>query len=254
MTAPGGQRDRVKRSRLPVAARVVAKMAWVLLLVVGACTQGPSEQEAGWESLFDAQAPGAQWKSIRGESFPEAGWTVEDGVLVLQPGRQGGDIITREQFSDFELVLEFMLADSANTGIKYFVSPLENAKGDAVLNGPEYQLIDDFKHESVKGGISPETSTASVYLLYAPEGKELYGAGTWNEARIVAKGGHVEHWLNGKKVLEYQRGSADFKARVATTKFKEYRTPYGESPYGHILLQDHNDEAYFRNIRIRRLE
>lgn len=254
MTAPSNPLDRIRRARRPVPAWAVSGIALSLLLFASACTQRPAEQDAGWELLFDGQDPNAKWKSIRADSFPAAGWVVEDGVLVLQPGRQGGDIITREQFSDFELALEFKLTDSANTGIKYFVSPLENAKGDTVLNGPEYQLIDDFKHESVKGGISPETSTASVYLLYVPQGKELYETGRWNEAKIVSKGTHVEHWLNGKKVLEYQRGSAEFKARVAGTKFSEYRTPYGESPQGHILLQDHNDEAHFRNIRIRRLE
>src|SRR5690606_38891591 len=160
-------------------------------------------------------------------------WAVEDGVLTLLAGRKGGDIITREQFSDFELMLDFKLADSANTGIKYFVAPLENAKGKIELNGPEYQLIDDFQHEAVKDGKSPETSTASVYLLYPPTQQVLKPAGEWNEARIVAKGKYVEHWLNGVKVVEYERGSPDFKQRVSDTKFNEYRTPYGEAEFGH---------------------
>lgn len=211
------------------------------------------EQAEGWEMLFDGDDPNVRWRSIRGDSFPAQGWEVADGILTLMPGRKGGDIITREQFADFELVLEFKLTDSANTGIKYFVAPLENAKGNTGLNGPEYQLIDDFKHESVKDGKSPETSTASLYLLYAPKVHALKETGKWNQAKIVSRGKHVEHWLNGKKVLEYERGSADFRTRVSNTKFNEYRTPYGESQYGHILLQDHHDEAYFRNIRIRRL-
>lgn len=226
----------------------------VLLLFFAACTQRPNEENVGWESLFDGHDPSLHWVAKGGETFPMAGWVVEGDVLKILPGNEGGDIVSREQFADFELVVEFKLTDSANTGIKYFVSPLENEKGDTVLNGPEYQLIDDYNHESVKGGISPETSTASVYLLYGPEEKELYEAGRWNEARIVATDGHVEHWLNGKKVLDYHRGSPDFRARVANTKFSEYRTPFGESAYGYILLQDHNDEAHFRNIRIRRFE
>lgn len=210
------------------------------------------EREEGWELLFDGQDPTIRWRSVQGDRFPSTDWVVKDGVLMLLPGPTGGDIVTREQFSDFELVLDFKLADSANTGIKYFVAPLENAKGKVELNGPEYQLIDDFKHASVKNGKSPETSTASLYLLYRPKRKMLK-QGEWNEARIVAKGMYVEHWLNGRKVLTYERGSPEFRKRVADTKFNGYRTPYGEADAGYILLQDHHDAAYFRNIKIRRL-
>lgn len=238
--------------------------ALMVLFIVGACSQpineetaintlSQQEQEAGWELLFDGEDPKAHWMAKGSETFPAEGWIVEEGVFKVLSGRKGGDIITREQFSDFEFALEFRLTDSANTGIKYFVSPLESENGNTSLNGPEYQIIDDFKHESVKDGISPETSTASLYLLYEPEGKVLHQIGEWNHVKIVARGMHVEHWLNGTKVLEYERGSPDFRARVADTKFNEYSTPYGESEYGHILLQDHNDEAHFRNIKIRRL-
>ena len=211
------------------------------------------ERKDGWELLFDGQDPNKRWQSINSDRFPSQGWTVENGVLVLLPGRKGGDIITREQFSDFELVLEYRLADSANTGLKYFVSELKDSKGKVQLNGPEFQIIDDFKHESVKGNKSPETSTASLYLLYAPENKVLNGPGKWNEIRIIARGKNVEHWLNGKKVLSYQRGGDEFRKLVSNTKFKEYITPYGEADAGHILIQDHKDQAYFRNIKIRRL-
>lgn len=253
-----------RHQQLGVSNWIASFFAMVLLFMVGACSQSISEeaaintltqeeQEAGWELLFDGQDPSAQWTGKGSETFPTEGWIVEDGVFKVLSGRKGGDIITREQFSDFEFVLEFRLTDSANTGIKYFVSPLEGENGSTSLNGPEYQIIDDFKHESVKDGISPETSTASLYLLYEPEGKVLHEIGEWNQAKIVAQGTHVEHWLNGTKVLEYERGSPDFQARVTNTKFNEYRTSYGESEFGHILLQDHNDEAHFRNIKIRRL-
>src|SRR5690606_27618700 len=122
-------------------------------------------------------------------------------------------------------------------------SALKNVEGKTELNGPEFQLIDDYKHESVKNNKSPETSTGSLYLLYAPEGKELNGPGEWNHVKIVAKGKHVTHWLNGKKIVSYERGSAEFKRLVANTKFNQYQTPYGEAAAGHILLQDHNDRA-----------
>jgi len=210
------------------------------------------EREAGWEWLFNGNDPSIRWRSSGGDQFPSKGWQVKDGVLMLLPKAKGGDILTREQFSDFELVLEFKLADSANTGIKYLVAPLEDDQGKVTMNGPEYQIIDDFRHESVRDGKSPKTSTASAYLLYQPKGKKL-NPDAWNEARIVVKGRHVEHWLNGKKVVEYERGSPDFRKRVSKTKFSRYRTPYGDAEAGHILLQDHGDGAFFRNIKIRRL-
>src|SRR5690606_17887904 len=212
------------------------------------------EKAEGWQLLFDGKDPNIRWRSIRGDKFPAEGWTIENETLVLLPGRKGGDIITREQFSDFELLLDYKLADSANTGIKYFVSEIKNKKGRIELNGPEFQLIDDFKHETVKDNKSPETSTGSLYLLYAPKDKVLNKPGEWNQAKIISKGKNVEHWINGKKVLSYERGSEEFRKLVANTKFKEYQTPYGEAEFGYILLQDHKDKAYFRNMKIRRLK
>lgn len=208
----------------------------------------------GWESLLAGNHPNVRWRSIKSDRFPDEGWQIEDGVLSVSPGRKGGDIITRERFSDFELELDFMLTDSANTGIKYFVAPLKNAEGKTVLNGPEYQLIDDYKHESVIGNRSPETSTGSLYLLYAPEDKILHKAGEWNRLKIMAKGNYVAHWLNGQRILSYDRKSDIFRQRVSQTKFNEYQTGYGEAESGHILIQDHGDRAFFRNIRIRQLK
>jgi len=217
-------------------------------------TLSDKEKTEGWELLFDGKDPNIRWRSVKGDTFPTAGWAIENEALVLLPGRKGGDVITREQFSDFELLLDYKLADSANTGIKYFVSELKNEKGKVELNGPEFQLIDDYKHESVKDNKSPETSTGSLYLLYAPKDKVLNKPGEWNQVKIISKGKHVEHWINGKKVLSYERGSEEFRKLVADTKFKTYKTPYGEATFGHILLQDHKDKAYFRNIKIRRLK
>lgn len=211
------------------------------------------EKANGWELLFDGKDPDVKWRSINDDSFPKEGWENQNGMLVLLPGRKGRDIITREQFSDFELVLDYKLADSANTGIKYFVSGLKKVKGGAELNGPEFQLIDDFKHEAVKNNKSPETSTGSLYLLYAPQHKALNKPGKWNQARIVAKGKNVAHWLNGRKILSYERGSEGLRKLIAGTKFNAYQN-YGEAGIGYILLQDHGDKAYFRNIKIRRIK
>lgn len=211
------------------------------------------EKENGWELLFDGKDPNIKWRGINDDAFPKEGWVVQKKILVLLPGRKGRDIITREQFSDFELVLDYKLADSANTGIKYFVSNLKKVEGTTALNGPEFQLIDDFKHEAVKDNKSPETSTGALYLLYSPDNKVLNKPGEWNRVRIVAKGKNVEHWLNGKKLLSYERGSEEFRRLIAGTKFNEYQN-YGEAAIGYILLQDHGDRAYFRNIKIRRLK
>ena len=211
------------------------------------------EKSAGWEYLFDGENT-SKWRGVKVDSFPSNGWAIEGGALVLS-GDGGGDIITLEKYDDFELSLDFKLTDSANSGIKYFVGNMNNKDkaGQTIFNGPEYQIIDDHTHPAVtdskKGNL---ISTGALYLLYSPENKKLLPAGEWNTARIVAKDGKVEHWLNGAKLLTYERGSDDFKSRVSETKFKNQEN-YGELESGHILLTDHHDKVYFKNIKIRRL-
>ncbi|GAA4320105.1 DUF1080 domain-containing protein [Compostibacter hankyongensis] len=204
-----------------------------------------------WEILFNGSSTD-KWTGTNGRPFPSDGWTVKGGRLFLS--KQGfGDIITKEKFTDFELVLDFNLTTGANSGIKYFVNKIKDAgSGKTVINGPEYQIIDDYNHPAVKNHVHDVGSTAACYLLYPPENKKLYSAGRWNHVRIIVRGRHVEHWLNGVKVLSYERGSQDFREKVAGTKFKDL-VGYGEQPEGHILLTDHGDKVYFRNIKIRRL-
>ncbi|GEM_PF-922198 len=214
--------------------------------------EGNGVHWGAWEPLFDGDDPGIYWRLKDEDRFPDDRWEVKGDVLMSLPGRKTGDIMTRETFSDFDLVFEFKLTDSANTGVKYFVAPLLDKKGRTTLNGPEYQLIDDINHPSVQGGKSPKTTTGALYLMYAPQKNVFLPSGQWNTGRIIAFGNHVEHWLNGVKVLAYERGSEDFRQRVADTKFKEYETPYGEAAEGHILLQYHNDKAFFRKIKIRK--
>lgn len=209
-----------------------------------------AEEEDAWEVLFDGTDT-RQWISSNGEPFPENGWVIEEDALVLAEG--GGDIITKEMYSDFDLRFEFNLTPEANSGIKYFVNKIENKENGAISrNGPEYQIIDDRNNPDVKDQMHETEKTASVYLLYAPENKKLLAPGEWNTGRIISKDGQVEHWLNGVKVLSYKRGSQDFRERRAATKFKNYET-YGEVPSGHILLTDHHDKVYFKNIMIKRL-
>ncbi len=205
-----------------------------------------------WEVLFDGKNMD-KWRGKHSDTFPSNGWKIKNGALFLDK-KGAGDIITREKFSSFILTLDFMLTPKANSGIKYFVGKLKNSKsGETTINGPEYQIIDDYNHPAVKDHKHDIGSTASCYLLYAPKNKKLNPAGEWNHVRIVVKGKHVEHWLNGVQVLSYERGSRDFEERKAQTKFKNWEG-YGTLPSGHILLTDHGDKVYFRNIKIKRLE
>lgn len=215
--------------------------------VIGATSDSKSSGE--WEDLFDGKDL-SKWRSVKSEDFPSDAWIIEDGTLVLT--QKGGDIITREKYGEFELVWDFKLTEGANSGIKYFVDTLAHqTSGEKVINGPEFQLIDDYKHPEIKEDPDGLSSTASLYLLYAPENKNLNPAGEWNQGKILADGKQVEHWLNGTKVLSYERGSQDFKEKMSETKFKDY-PGYGQAKEGHILLTDHADKVYFRNIRIRR--
>jgi len=204
-----------------------------------------------WEVLFDGSGTD-KWKSKTGEGFPSQGWKVENSLLFLD-GKGGGDIITKETYSDFELVFEFNLTEKANSGIKYFVGTVVNTEtGRSMVNGPEYQIIDDYNYPKIKDDPHGLSSTAALYLMIKPKNKKLNPAGQWNTGRIVAKGKKVEHWLNGVKVVSYKRGSKDYLKRKAETKFKNDEN-YGELKSGHILLTDHHDKVFFRNIKIRRL-
>ena len=201
----------------------------------------PAEQAAGWKLLFDGKTTSG-WRSFKKQSFPEKGWLVEDGCLKKVANVQGGDIITTNTYTDFDLRWDWRIAPRANNGIKYFIT---EERGVAI--GHEYQMVDD---SLVKDG---KSSTASFYEVLAPsDNKPLNPPGDWNQSRVLVEGNHVEHWLNGAKVLEYELGSEPVKAGVATSKFKNVKG-FGEKLKGHILLTDHKDEACFRNIRIREL-
>lgn len=212
---------------------------------------GLNENAEGWETLFDGENTD-KWVGINRDQFPEEGWAVDNGTLFLA-GAGGGNIITREKYGDFDLVFEFNYTPGANSGVKYFVTDLKNKKsGKFGMNGPEYQIIDDENNADIKDRTDETSTTAALYLLYSPANKKLLPAGQWNQGRIVSKDRQVEHWLNGVKVLSYERGSSEFRERVEGTKFNTYEA-YGEAPSGHILLTDHNDKVYFRNIKVKRL-
>ena len=209
------------------------------------------EKSEGWALLFDGKTTNG-WRGALKDAMPEHGWLVKDGVLEIQPkneGGGGGDIVSVEQYADFDLVFDFKLSEGANSGLKYYVT--ENVYGKGAL-GLEYQVLDDKNHPDAKMGRDGNRTLSSLYDIKASKGLRFNGIGEWNTGRVVAKNNHIEHWLNNIKVLEYERGGAEYKALVAESKFNKMKD-FGEAPEGHILLQDHNDKVWFRNIKIRKL-
>lgn len=216
-------------------------------------TLTPKEIRQGWKLLFDGKTMNG-WRGAYLDSLPTKGWEVKDGVLIVEPSGGGeaafgGDIVTIDEYSSFELSLDFKLTEGANSGIKYFVTEaLPKTPGSAI--GLEYQILDDAKHPDAKLGINGNRTLASLYDLLPAHDKKPNPIGQWNHARIVVKGTHVEHWLNGNKVLSYERGGTLFLEHKAVSKFKD-RAGFGEAASGHILLQDHGNQVFYRNIKLR---
>jgi hypothetical protein len=200
----------------------------------------PAEAAAGWRLLFDGRTT-AGWRGYRSTAMP-AGWDVVDGALTRVAA--AGDIVTSDEFGDFELSLEWKVAEAGNSGVMFRTT--EDAAY-TYESGPEMQVLDDAHHPD---GQVPETSAGANYGLHSPARAVSRPAGEWNQARILAVGAHVEYWLNGEKVVEYEIGSPDWEARVRASKFGEM-PGYGRARTGHIALQDHGDWVAFRNIRIR---
>ena len=214
-----------------------------------------NEEEKGWKLLWDGETTNG-WRGARLDEFPEQGWEIKDGILsVLSSGgaesAAGGDIVTKEPYGDFELKVDFKLTEGANSGIKYYVDTDIN-KGPGSSIGLEYQILDDQRHPDAKLGNHEGSRTiASLYdLIQADLDKPVNPIGEWNSAYIISKDNHVEHWLNGTKVLEYERKSDDYKTLVSESKYAKWLN-FGESNKGHILLQDHGDFVSFKNVKIR---
>lgn len=221
-----------------------------------------AEAAQGWRLLWDGRTTKG-WRRVHQTGFPEKVWKIENGELVVASSggsatEAGGDIVTEEEFGAFELQLEFKLTAGANSGIKYFVVETPGSTSGGGV-GLEYQLLDDTKHPDAKRGAAGNRTLASLYDLIPrekmPGGLNIAPrVGEWQHARIVARAdGRVEHWLNGIKVVEFQRGSPLFAALVARSKYEKIEG-FGLAPRGRILLQDHGDEVHFRSIKIRSLE
>lgn len=232
---------RFKLLALPVLfSACVSTQQTVSYEVVPLNAMTPAEQAAGWRLLFDGITTKG-WRGYMKADMP-AGWSVVNGELTRTGS--GGDIVTTEKFRDFELVLDWKIAPGGNSGV--FYRGLEGA--DAIYyTAPEMQVLDDAAHAD---GKSPLTSAGSNFGLYTAKRGVVKPAGEWNMARLIVSGNHVEHWLNGVKLVDYELGSTEWKARVAGSKFAQW-PDYGKAPEGHIGLQDHGDRVAFRNIKIR---
>lgn len=221
------------------------------------------EKAQGWILLFDGKTFNG-WRGLGRDRVPEAHWTIEAGAIKKIPSKnvplqkdgqplEGGDLMTIDEFEDFELVFEWKTSPAGNSGVKYNVSEeMSVAKPPkyAAL-GFEYQVLDDDKHPDAKNG--PKRTAAALYDLVPPQNKKLRPVGEFNSAKIVFVGKHGEHWLNGEKVLEFDLGSPLFEELLAQSKYKDI-LHFADKRKGHIVLQDHTDAVWYRNIKIRPLK
>ena len=242
---------------MPTMSRTAARLVCIAAAIVGASSQTmtveaddgatpntltDAERREGWQLLFDGNDLSA-WRGYRQTTIPD-GWQAVDGTLARVA--RGGDLLTREQFEDFELSFDWRLDAGGNSGVMYRVAETE---GPAWHTGPEFQILDNDGH---RDGTAPITSAGSNYAVHPPVDDVTRPLGEWNSSRVLIRGQHVEHWMNGVQLVTYELGSADWQRRVDASKFVDMPR-YGREPRGHIAIQDHGDPVSFRNLKIRRL-
>jgi hypothetical protein len=223
----------------------------------------PAEAAEGWRLLWDGHST-AGWRGARLATFPDKGWEIKEGVLsVLATGggesTAGGDIVTEKRHACFDLQLEFRVTAGANSGIKYYCQPnLDPITGSGAPAGTgsaiglEFQILDDQRHPDAKLGREGNRTVGSLYDLFAAAKKPAVAPDEWHHARVVSDGRRVAHYLDGHKVVEYERGSPRFREAIAASKYKNI-PGFGEWADGHLLLQDHGDHVSFRSIKLREL-
>ena len=236
----------------------------VLALVMGGTgalaqndnTLTPEEVAQGWALLWDGKTTNG-WRGAKLDAFPDHGWTIKDGVLSVngadgKEAANGGDIVTVKQYTNFILSVDFKITPGANSGIKYFVQTDLN-KGEGSAIGCEFQILDDLRHPDAKLGVAGNRTLGSLYdLITSKKDDAHFDIDQFNTAVVKVEDNHVEHWLNGVKVLEYERGTQEFDALVAYSKYKVWPN-FGNFRSGHILLQDHGDHVMFKNIKVKEL-
>jgi hypothetical protein len=230
-------------------------LSFIIAVMTNCVSKSKDSKDEGWIPLFDGKTTEG-WRGYGKETFPEKGWVIEDGVLhVLGSGMGeaggGGDIITTKKYSNFELSLEWKVSEGGNSGIFYLVQ--EKPDQDIWKSAPEMQILDNAKHPDAKLGVNGNRAAGSLYDLIPGKFEAVKPAGEWNQVKIMVYKGTVVHWMNGENVLEYHLWTDDWKKMVANSKFKDYPDFVNPAQEGYIGLQDHGDDVWFRNIKIREL-
>jgi hypothetical protein len=235
---------------MPTFTRCAAIAALALTIAVPAMAQTPNtltaaERSAGWKLLFDGKDLKGWRVYHKKDVSPE--WTVQDGAIALTKGG-AGDLMTVDEFGDFELSLDWKISPKGNSGVIYFVNEFDDAK-ETYNSGPEMQVLDNEGHAD---GKTPSHRAGAIYDLVVPTGAVTKPVGEWNQARLVIRKGHIEHWLNGVMVAQSSYGDDAWRAMVAASKFKTM-PHFGVAKTGHIALQDHGNPVWYRNVKIRKL-
>lgn len=207
-----------------------------------------AEKAEGWQLLFDGKSM-ENFRVFRKDDVTPA-WQIDNGAITLV-SKGGGDLITKEQYKNFEFSVDWKISEGGNSGIMYHVSE-DTAFSSTYSSGPEMQVLDDEKHPDAKKGVNGNRKAGALYDLIPVSKPAVKPAGQWNTAKLLVKDGHVEHWLNGKKVVEYEIGSPEWDSLIAKSKFAPMKG-FGREEQGHIALQDHGDQVWYKNIKIREL-
>jgi len=242
-------RPRSFHSGLAAAAFVAAAVTVAPALYGQAATDNTltaAETSAGWQLLFDGKTI-EKWRGYNTKEIP-ASWSIVDGAITATKGK-GADLVSLDEYGDFELAVDFKVAKNGNSGI--FYRGVESPTGPIYHTAPEYQVLDDVGHPDAKNG--PDRFCGANYDVDPPLASACKPAGEWNSAKILVKGAHVEHWLNGQKTADYELWSPEWTAKVAASKFKAWPT-YGMAKSGRLSLQHHGDEVAFKNIKVRVLK